>query len=169
MAGEKKRIFIADNDEVVLSSLKKLLVSAGLEVEVCSDLNQAASGNVKVLVVDDEADFREMLRFWLASNNYTAIAVSDGASAIKAIKEEAPDIVFLDLNMPVMSGAETLKNIREFNQNLPVIIISAYLEAAFLKEMAFYGFSGIFYKGGKLKKSLILLETVLRAHKKTEG
>jgi len=124
---------------------------------------------IKVLVVDDESDFRELMRFWLMSKNYSVIAVSDGASAIKAIKEDPPDIVFLDLNMPVMNGAETLKNIREINKTLPVIVISAYLEGPRLKEMESYGFSGVFYKGGDFKESLTLLETVLRAHKKMEG
>ena len=121
---------------------------------------------IKVLVTDDEADFRQVMVFWLNSKGYDVIQVDSGQAALKAIKEITPDIVFLDLNMPGMDGVDVLKEIRAFNQDLPVIIISAYVESARLKEAEPYGVSGIFYKGGDFKDGLNLLETTLRTHKK---
>jgi len=122
--------------------------------------------NIKVLVVDDEADFRRLMTLWLNSKDYSVIAVSDGESAIKLIKENTPDIVFLDLKMPVMNGVETLKRIREFNKDLPVIIISAHVDDPKAKEAMSYGISGIFYKGKDFEDGLFLLESALRTHKK---
>ncbi|UCC95773.1 MAG: response regulator, partial [Candidatus Omnitrophota bacterium] len=84
------------------------------------------------------------------------------------LQEEKPDIVFLDLNMPVMDGIQTLKKIRENNKTIPVIIISAYADQRKLAEVEPYGFSGVFYKGEEFEKSLALLEAVLRTHKKLQ-
>lgn len=122
--------------------------------------------NIKILLVDDEPDFTQPMEFWLKSKGYCVMVVPDGASAIKIIKENAPDIVFLDINMPVMDGAETLRRIREFNPDLPVIIISAYLGDRRTREATSYGISGLFYKGEDFNKGLGLLESVLRTHKK---
>ena len=121
---------------------------------------------IRVLLVDDEPDFTQPMEFWLKSKGYWVTVVPDGASALKIIKENAPDIVFLDINMPVMDGAQTLKKIREFNQDLPVIIISANLGDRRAREAASYGISGLFYKGEDFNKGLGLLESVLRTHKK---
>lgn len=124
---------------------------------------------IKVLLVDDEIDFIQTMRFWLSSKGYSVSKALDGESAIRIIKKKAPDIIFLDLNMPVMDGLETLKRIREFNQNLPVIIISAYVtDKEKTKEITSYGISGVFYKGKNFDESLTLLETALRTHKALE-
>jgi CheY-like chemotaxis protein len=121
---------------------------------------------IKVLLVDDESDFTEPMAFWLQSKGYSVTVASDGESAIKLVQENSPDIMFLDINMPFMSGAETLKRIREFNKELPVIIISAYLDDKRAKEADSYGVSGVFYKGSDFSEGLTLLEAVLRTHKK---
>ena len=122
--------------------------------------------NIKVLVVDDEADFREVMMFWLESKGYSVIKASDGEGAIRLVKEEEPDIIFLDLNMPVMDGVEALKKIREFNTAIPVIFISAYVDDKRVNEAIDYGVSGVFYKGKDFQEGLALLESVLRTHKK---
>ncbi|TBR18430.1 response regulator [bacterium] len=125
-----------------------------------------SDAKIKVLVTDDEADFRQVMVFWLNSKGYEVAQADSGETALKAIKDNPPDIVFLDLNMPGMDGVDVLKEIRQFNNDLPVIIISAYVESARLKEAEPYGVSGIFYKGGDFKDGLNLLETTLRTHKK---
>ena len=121
--------------------------------------------NIKVLVTDDEDDFRHLMTFWLESKGYTVAAAPNGAEAIKLIKAESPDIVFMDLNMPVMDGAQTIREIREFDKDLPIILISAYLDDVKIKDATSHGISGVFYKGKDFEQGLSLLETVLRKHK----
>jgi len=122
---------------------------------------------IKVLMVDDEVDFTQTMAFWLKSRGYLTETASDGKRAIRMIKENIPDIVFLDLNMPVMDGVGTLKRIRKFNKDLPVIIISAYVEdQEKMKKVNAYGISGVFYKEKDFTEGLSLLETALRTHKK---
>ena len=121
--------------------------------------------NIKVLVTDDEDDFRLLMSFWLQSKGYQVIAASNGEEAIKLIQSESPDIVFMDLNMPVMDGAETIKKVREFNKDIPIILISAYLDDVKVKDATSHGIAGVFFKGKDFSQGLSLLETVLRKHK----
>lgn len=120
----------------------------------------------KVLLVDDQEDFRQLMKFWLESKGYSVLTASNGKSTIKLIKKEPPDILFLDLRMPLMDGAETLKRIRKSNKDLPVIVISAYVDDPGIKDMLSYGISGIFYKGKNFEEALPLLEAALRTHKR---
>jgi len=82
------------------------------------------------------------------------------------IGEKTPDIVLLDIRMPVLDGIETLKRIRKNDKTLPVILISAYVNDPKAKDVLSYGVSGIFYKGKNFEEVLPLLESALRTHKK---
>jgi CheY-like chemotaxis protein len=121
---------------------------------------------IRILIVDDEADFRQLLKFWLEKKGYEVLEVGNGQESLVKIKEENPDIVFMDLRMPVMDGVEAIKQIRQFNQDVPIIVISSFVEDPKVKEAMDYGISGVFYKGEEFEKSLVLLESVLRTHKK---
>lgn len=124
---------------------------------------------IKVLVADDEVDFRKVMTFWLESRGYPVIAVSDGQEAILATQKDNPDIILMDLRMPVCDGLEAIKRIRQFNQDIPIVLISAYIEDPKAKEAMVYGISGVFYKGKDFKdfqERLSLLDSILRTHKK---
>ncbi len=120
---------------------------------------------IKVLIVDDEDDFRKLLAFWLKSRGYCVVTASNGKEAIDLAKTEKPDIIFLDLNMPVMNGTDALKELRQFNKDVPVIIISAFVDDRKAKEAMELGISGVFYKGKDFQEGLSLLEAALRTHK----
>jgi CheY-like chemotaxis protein len=123
-------------------------------------------GKIKILVVDDENDFRHVMTVWLESKSYFVISASNGKDAIELVKKEKPDIIFMDLRMPVMDGCETVKRIRRFNKTIPIIIISAYVDDRKIGEITASDISGIFYKNEDFEKSSSLLESVLRTHKK---
>jgi len=123
---------------------------------------------IKVLLVDDEPDFIQPMAFWLKSKGYETVVAYDGKKGVELLKKEGPDIVFLDLNMPGMDGIETLKKMRKINKEIPAIIISAYLDEKRIRKFEGYGASGVFFKGDDLTKSLVLLESVLKRHKKLQ-
>jgi len=120
----------------------------------------------KILLVDDEADFTQPMHAWLTSEGYSVDVAGDGNTAINMIKKGPPDIVFLDLKMPDMDGQETLKKIREFNKEIPVIIITAFVDDPKIKQMSASGISGVFYKGDDFIEGLSLIKSVLRVNKK---
>ncbi len=119
----------------------------------------------KVLLVDDESDFRQVMSFWLESKGYTVVMADNGDNAISMFKEHHPDIILMDINMPVMDGIESVKKIRALDKQVPVIIISAYLDDKRINEVRKEGLSGVFYKGTNFQEGLALLESALRTHK----
>ena len=119
---------------------------------------------IQVLLVDDESDFRQLMTFWLESKGYEVITAPEGRTAVEIVKQKAPDLVLLDIRMPLMDGVDTLKKIREFNKELPIILISAYIHDPKTKDILSYGVSGVFYKAKNFEEMLPLLESALRTH-----
>ncbi|MFH1867905.1 MAG: response regulator [Candidatus Omnitrophota bacterium] len=124
------------------------------------------SKGVKILLVDDEPDFTQPIEFWLKSKGYTVLIAREGKSALEIIKADSPDMVFLDLKMPVMDGIETLRNIRKFNTDLPVIIITVeYANDKKFEEANKLGSSGFFPKKGSFEELESIIGVTLRTHK----
>jgi DNA-binding NtrC family response regulator len=119
----------------------------------------------KILLVDDEQDFSQLMMFWLESKGYSVIIAMDGEAAVEVLKKEKVDIVLTDLRMPKMDGVDLIKKIRESDKNMPIIVISAYVDDPKATEAIKYGISGIFCKHKDFQEGLSLLESALRAHK----
>ncbi len=83
----------------------------------------------KILVVDDEAMARKLLKDFLEVKGYDVITASDGKEALEKIKE-GPDIVLLDIMMPDMIGMEVLDKIKETSPSTVVIMVTALAENA---------------------------------------
>ena len=81
-----------------------------------------------VLLIDDEQDFLDPIAFWLEAKGYKTRTAPNGQEAIKLIEKEVPNIILLDINMPVMNGVDTLKHIRDHYGDLPVIMITSETE-----------------------------------------
>ncbi|MFH0732324.1 MAG: response regulator [Candidatus Omnitrophota bacterium] len=123
------------------------------------------SKNIRILLVDDEVDYTQLMGFWLKCKGYDIIVASDGETAIKMVQEQAPDIVFLDLKMPVMDGIETLRHIRKISKTLPVIIVTVDTAEKRFSEAGKLGTSGFFPKKGNFENLEKLIEVALRTHK----
>ena len=81
----------------------------------------------KILVIEDEADIRQVLCFFLRHSGYDVFDVASGEEAMKVIPEYQPHLLILDLMMPGVSGWDVLQWIHEVHQHpmLPVIILTA--------------------------------------------
>jgi two-component system response regulator PilR (NtrC family) len=80
-----------------------------------------------ILIVDDERSMRDMLEIFLEREGYSVSAYSNGADAMAAMAAGASfDLVISDINMPGISGFDLLRSIREQNEELPVLMITAY-------------------------------------------
>ena len=97
----------------------------------------------RVLIVDDEADVRKTLTDILRAMRYAEPleieAVPDGREGLDAVVRQRPDVVLLDLQMPRMDGLALLKQIREIEPRLPVIVISATQENKMSSEALRHG------------------------------
>jgi|GEM_PF-1305609 len=87
---------------------------------------KSAEGQKTILVVDDEAPIRELLRQHLSAEGYIVKEAKDGLEAIQQVKLELPDLVILDVTMPIMNGFDTaavLKNDLQ-SMDIPILILS---------------------------------------------
>lgn len=79
---------------------------------------------MKILIADDDAHIREVVRFALAREGHEVIEASDGAEALKRFAETDPDMVILDVGMPEADGLEVCRQIRR-THSTPVLFLSA--------------------------------------------
>jgi DNA-binding response OmpR family regulator len=82
---------------------------------------------LSVLVVDDDSDVRALVTTLLGRAGYLVAEAENGRAALKALYEQRPDLVVLDVNMPNLDGWGTLERIRELS-DVPVIMLSARSE-----------------------------------------
>jgi len=82
----------------------------------------------RALVVDDEPNARELLSEFLTAKGYGVIAASDGEEALRKIKGDRPHLILLDICMPKMDGLEVLKQVREIDHEVGVIMVTAVNE-----------------------------------------
>ncbi len=83
-------------------------------------------GSLKILIVDDREDFRDILSDRLLMHGYETLTASDGTEALEKVKEVSPELVLLDIELPDLNGLEVLSRIkREYPETL-VIMITAY-------------------------------------------
>jgi len=132
---------------------------------------------LKVLLVDDEKEFVESLSERLALRNLTAGIALDGEQALKAVKEDEPDVMVLDLRMPGIDGIEVLRQARKDHPGMAVVVLTGHGTEKDKKEVLRLGASaylkkpvdvdqlvGVLHRAWKrLKKSKDVVDTMLMA------
>lgn len=91
-------------------------------------------GKIDILWVDDEIDLLKPHILFLEKKNYSIFPCTNGADAIDIVGEKKFDIIFLDENMPGISGLETLNEIKQLQPNLPIVMITKNEEEAIMEE-----------------------------------
>ena len=86
-------------------------------------MSEIAAKSKVVLVVEDEAQIRRLLRVCLERNGYTVVEAPTGENGIDEAIKHQPDLVLLDLRLPDMDGVTVLRRIREWSQ-VPIIVVS---------------------------------------------
>ena len=124
----------------------------------------------KILIVDDEPDFLEVMRTRLEANNYEVITAANGDEALRYVKDNNPDAVLLDIMMPGIDGLEVLKRIRKVDESMPIYIITAFSTDERFKLANKFGASGFIVKTDDLAKEVDNITSALdmsaRFHKK---
>jgi DNA-binding response OmpR family regulator len=78
----------------------------------------------KILIVDDEASIIQSLRYNLERNGYSVVSAGDGRTAVSLVGSERPDLVILDVMLPLFDGVAACKEIRK-SSNVPIIMLTA--------------------------------------------
>ena len=99
-------------------------------------LVQAVPQNKKILVAEDYADIRMMMKILLEVHGYEVIEAADGYEAVDKAREHSPDLILLDLAMPLMDGLQAVAAMRQHAAlvDTPIVAVTAYGD--FYKEKA---------------------------------
>jgi DNA-binding response OmpR family regulator len=91
---------------------------------------------IKVLLADDEEDIKTVVKFYLESRGYEVLTAFDGLDAISICESEKPDLLLLDVMMPVMSGFEVARKLKANPETagIPIIMLSAASQSDSIKE-----------------------------------
>jgi two-component system, NarL family, response regulator YdfI len=118
----------------------------------------------KILIVDDHLVVREGLKMILETNIRFTVAgeAENGADALGLIGDLDPDVILLDLNMPVMSGLEALEALRERQCNIPVIILTTYNEDELMINALALGAKGYLLKDTSRDHLFRTIESAIR-------
>lgn len=110
-------------------------------------LSQQSSGMMAtILVVDDEMIIRALFKETLEGRGHKVIVADSGQDGLKIIKQQDLDIVFVDLKMPGMDGAELFRQIRAIKHELPVTIITGYPDGDMMARALAQGPFGVMKK-----------------------
>jgi DNA-binding response OmpR family regulator len=82
----------------------------------------------RVLVVDDDHATVDLLQEFLVAKGYEVLTAGDGAEALQKVKKERPQMILLDIRMPKLDGLKVLEQLRQIDQEVGVIMITAVTE-----------------------------------------
>lgn len=125
----------------------------------------SGSGKPTVLVVDDNTDTRVIVRWMLERWGYRVVEAADGREAYEMAVEHRPDLVVMDLSMPVADGYEAIRSIRareEFS-SLPAIAVTAFDRAVARESAQAAGFDHYLSKPIDFKRLEVLLEKLTKS------
>ena len=80
--------------------------------------------DAKILIVDEDLNICELLRLYLQKDGFQTVVVNDGTAAVEAAKNEAPDLILLDIMLPKMDGWQVCREIRK-TSTVPIIMLTA--------------------------------------------
>jgi CheY-like chemotaxis protein len=81
-----------------------------------------------ILIVEDYADVRAMMKILIRTHGYRVVEAADGYDAVEKAKQYRPDLILMDIMMPIMDGINATKVIREIKglENVPIVALTAY-------------------------------------------
>ncbi|MEX0994122.1 MAG: response regulator [Balneolaceae bacterium] len=155
---------ISENSYRLLNQINVLLKEND-QVDSGRPIQDSVSGTKpkcieKILIVDDVSINRTFLRIMLERHGYQLIEAQNGQEALERIIQDCPDLVLMDIMMPVMDGLETLETIRSYDERyseLPVIAVTANSRRSNRKKLIEAGFNGYLQKPFKEKDLLKMI------------
>lgn len=117
----------------------------------------------KILITDDSRTSRKILRTLLTESGYEVVEAENGQMGVEKYKEEKPDLVTMDITMPVMDGIEALKEIRACDSAAKVVMVTAAGQENKIVEAVKHGAAEFITKPFEKEKILETVEKILKA------
>ena len=118
---------------------------------------------VKILIIDDDETFTFFVKKNLTSQkDYEVSTTADPQNALRAIKEDNPDVLLLDIRMPKIDGLEIAKSIRKFNSSIKIIFITGFKSFELQKQASQYDISDYITKPASAAEIIKVIEQALQ-------
>jgi excisionase family DNA binding protein len=130
-----------------------------IDVWLCQNSRESTAD---ILVIDDDETICSLFRDALEEAGYTVTTVSESSRGLESIKNSDYDLVFLDLKMPEMDGAELFRQIRAAKPRLPVTIITGYPDSDLMMRALTHGPLGVMKKPFTSSDIITALNNYLR-------
>jgi CheY-like chemotaxis protein len=114
----------------------------------------------KVLVCDDNANIRQILREYLVIHGFSVVEAVDGVRAVEQVKEGAPDVVVLDFWLPHVNGLETAAILNGIAPQMPIVLLTLHDEAARKALRAFPSVAAVVSKSDGVKALMQAIKDV---------
>ena len=125
-------------------------------------MNTPDAQQTKILIVDDEAGVRELLKDALKLAGFDTHVANDGMSALTALRSFTPDIMIIDINMPLMDGFELVERLRKNGNDVPVLMLSARADRVDVTRGLTLGADDYVVKPFGLEELVLRLKAILR-------
>ena len=117
--------------------------------------------SLTILIIDDEPHLPHQLARYLGKHGYEVITAAEGAAGLHELQKNTIDLLLLDVRLPQMSGLEILEEIRKNDQDLPVIMLTAYGDVQTAVAAMKLGASDYLIKGFDLTELLLIVQRAL--------
>ena len=111
--------------------------------------------NFRILIVEDDDTIARMYELKLNLNGFVVRLASNGLHALKVMKDARPDLILLDLRMPVMDGVEFLERFRKLDNSTTIVVLTNISKDEAPKTIWHHGISGYYIKAQNKPSDLI--------------
>ena len=116
----------------------------------------------KILIVDDEVEYQKVLTLILSDLGYRIASCSNGMEALEYLDKNIVDLVLTDLKLPVMDGVELIKRIKEKNERIDIIVLTAYGSIESAVDSIKYGAKDYFVKSSDMNELVMKVDRLAK-------
>jgi len=125
-------------------------------------MNTATQTKTNILVVDDQIGMLETFTDILEDRDYNVATADDGFTAIKKVREQSFDLIFMDIKMPGLNGVQTFRELKKINPKITVIMMTDYSVEDLIEEAVEEGAYAVIYKPFNMDRVIQTIERVLK-------
>ena len=121
---------------------------------------------MRILIVDDDALIRDGLKMILECEEGFEVVgtASNGQEAVKLCRETLPDIVLMDIRMPLMDGVQATQNIKEQFRNIKVLLLTTFKDSEYIRSAVKYGAEGYVLKSNSSESIIESIKTICQGN-----
>jgi DNA-binding response OmpR family regulator len=118
--------------------------------------------STRILLVDSEAPMLDLLKISLKGRGYKLDTAGDGREAMQAVEQQTPDLIIMELMLPVMDGVSLLRWLREsHDMDIPVLVLTALDRPGIYDTVHGLGVAGLLYKPVRRRELLKLVQKLV--------